>query len=187
MSLGVPTDKDGEGITDPETHLKRYKLKHVKGEPKDVKVDGILVTNQFGEFVVEAHGPDHLLVPTLKDLHEPVDLPDPFDPGVDHFLCYKLKKVEVLKDLRKDVSIADQFGTADYEVKDGKWLCNPVEKQVGGEVTPIKNPDWHLMCFEIEEKDVEVYTYNQFGPETLVVDKPKVKLELCVPSKKTAP
>ena len=80
-------------------------------------------------------------------------------------------------------ALADQFGIAEYEVKYGISLCNPVEK----EGTPIQNPGLHLMCFEVKEKDVEVDTYNQFGPERLALDMPEVKRELCVPSSKIAP
>ena len=183
----LPDQADFAQVEGVETHLKRYKLKDAKDGPKKIKVKDITVTNQFGEFLVEAHGPYYLMVPTTKAL---LDEPLPGQPTerVDHYLCYKLKKVKV----REDVSIADQFGTHDYEVKYGVTLCNPVEKQVVEEdgsvtTTPIQNPGLHLMCFDVkggEKVNVEVNTNNQFGPESLTVYKPK---ELCVPSFKIAP
>ena len=180
----LPEQADHANVSGLETHLMSYKLEHVEGGPEDVKVKSILVTNQFGEFVVEAIGPDHLLVPTTKALLAE-DPPGQPTEKVDHFLCYKVEEVQ----FRERVSIADQFGTTDYEVKNGKWLCNPVEKRVVEEdgsitITPIQNPGLHLMCFDVkprEKQNAEVNTNNQFGRERLVVDKQR---ELCVPSEK---
>jgi hypothetical protein len=44
-----PVDKNGEGIGDPDTHLKGYKIKEARGEPKHVKQTNVQVDNQFGE------------------------------------------------------------------------------------------------------------------------------------------
>ncbi|MFQ5874811.1 MAG: hypothetical protein ACE5JL_13595, partial [Dehalococcoidia bacterium] len=180
--LFTPVNKNDEGITDDVTHLLRYDIEPVDDD-EEIEVIGNVVENQFGTFTVDVQGPDFLLVPTSKALLGE-DLPEL--PGtVDHFTCYELEEVE----FEKVVTLEDQFGKADFEVENGKWLCNPVEKTVENEdgtttTTPIQNPDAHLMCFEVEgpEPDVEVHTDNQFGPESFEVGQPEL---LCLPSEKT--
>ena len=182
--LFVPANKNGEGINDPNTHLKRYEVKATGDTPKKVEVEGVIVTNQFGQFVVEVEGPHHLLVPTTKAIASPGGTPpDLPDGSVDHFLCYKVRGADV--DIV--VSVADQFATRKYEIGKAIMLCNPVEKSVedqNGNITetPIQNPNAHLMCFKAAPF-VAVRTNNQFGPEKLIVE--FQDRELCVPSSKT--
>lgn len=177
----LPDKADGAQVAGLPVDLMRYKVKFAKdatGEKeKKVKIKNILVANEFGTFLVEASGPDHLLVPTTKSL---ADDPPPGQPtgNVDHFLCYKIKHAKI----GIDVSVADQFGVKDLEVKHAKSLCNPVEKTHDGIETQVQNPEMHLMCFDVkngEKQDIEVNTNNQFGAGSMVVHKPK---ELCVPS-----
>ena len=188
--LYTPADKqlppaiaDTTNIHDPATHLKRYRI-----TGPGVKVKNIRVKNQFGTFFIDVKGPDRLLVPTTKALLG-AKLPDPpgDDVNVDHFLCYK---TEV--DFQAGVTVADQFGLFDYKVSNAIRFCNPVEKRVfqpDGTVaiTPIKNPETHLMCFEVQggiPPDATVNTNNQFGRERLIVREAN---ELCVPSRKKLP
>jgi len=180
----TPVDKNGEGIVDPNTHLKGYMINGFH-----TPVNGIVVSNQFGELLVNTIKVERLLVPTLKDLNG--DISDPLlDSSVDHFKCYE---VEVLDDQRlfNRVFLEDQFVNREYVVREPKMLCNPVEKQVINadgtiEITPIQNPENHLMCYEIKNKlkTTNIRTHDQFGPETLDVKRIK---ELCVPSSKTLP
>ncbi len=87
-----------------------------------------------------------------------------------------------------------------------------MEREAGGEVTEIQNPDARLTCYQVKlvkgvcaagspqneggekgvtafceaqpkhEKGVGIHTNNQFGPEQLDTIKEE---ELCVPSTKT--
>ena len=194
----LPDKATTKNIRDPRTHLKRYRI-----DGPQVKVKGITVRNQFGTFVINVKGPDSLLVPTTKT-HLDVKLPVPptdkvKDPykvkvpdkrddkvkfRVDHFLCYKTEAA-----FQAGVSVADQFGIANFKVSDATRFCNPVEKRVlkpdgTVSITRIKNPETHLMCFEVEggtPPNATVDTDNQFGSETLIVREAK---ELCVPSRK---
>jgi hypothetical protein len=64
--LGVPTSKDGEGITNPLTHLTCYFV----GAPR-VKIQEVIVTNQFKEGEeqrLSVRNPYMLCVPSYKQV-----------------------------------------------------------------------------------------------------------------------
>ena len=87
--LGNPVDKNGEGISDADTHLVAYEIDD--GDPEHEK-RLLRVTNQFGELLLETDDPEWLLVPSLKSLDGRIPddvLPDPFP--VDHFKCYEAR------------------------------------------------------------------------------------------------
>ena len=201
-----PVQKTHDGsttdITDDDSHYVGYKIKTPKGESKFEKVTNVLVQNQFGDIIVDVKKPKLLLVPSAKDhftTPDPLDLPI----TVNHFKCYDVKESkDTPKFVKRIISVFDpNFDSPgdlpqDFEVKKPKMLCNPVEKQVDNadgtvEITPIQNPENHLMCYDIKKlKDdpkfekISVFTNNQFGPEQLDVKKEKL---LCVPSIKTLP
>jgi hypothetical protein len=64
-------------------------------------------------------------------------------------------------------------------------LCNPVEKTHNDIVTPIQNPDDHLVCYKLEgtQFTATAQVGNQFGEEILTVEPADL---LCVPSRKTS-
>ena len=182
--LGNPADKNGEGINDPDTHYVSYKIKRGKGELKHVKLTGIRVINQFGEIILDSDKPDRLLVPSAKDLENPVE---PLEPGADHFKCYKVKVTKgTPKFEKREVLVVDQFNQpALLKVKKPERLCNPVDKDGEG----IGNADGHLLCYKVKrakgepkfEKIQGIHVNNQFGPLQLDAKKEK---ELCLPSEK---
>ncbi len=183
--LGNPADKNGEGISDPETHLVGYNIKRDKGEPAHVPVTGITVTNQFGSLSVDTVVPKLLLVPSAKDLDEPV--PPLEAPGTDHFKCYAIQITEGTPAfVPTPVTVVDQFEQSKlYDVLQPVRLCNPVDKNGEG----IASPDDHLVCYEVlpaagapEHVRVnDIHIDNQFGPLQLdALD----GNELCVPSEK---
>ena len=63
VRLGVPTDKNGEGITDADAHLTCYSLKAQKFNKRDVDV-----VNQFGQFKLTVKKPNMLCVPSDKQV-----------------------------------------------------------------------------------------------------------------------
>ncbi len=136
-----PADKNDEGINDPKTHLVGYKIKRVKGQPKYEGKTEILVEDQFGQLYVDVKKPDRLLVPSLKDLYDPVDLPDPFDPNIDHFKCYKVKVTKGTGEFPEgiQVTVVDQFDQWKwYDVKKPSRLCIPVDtRTMRGSRTPM--------------------------------------------------
>jgi hypothetical protein len=63
VRLGVPTDKNEEGIIDPSTHLTCYSVKAPRFEKRDVEV-----VNQFGQFRLTVKKPKMLCVPSNKQV-----------------------------------------------------------------------------------------------------------------------
>ena len=194
VALYNPTIKVHDGtvtdIIDNDTHFVGYSF---IGPQK--QVTNILVENQFGEITVDTIRADLLLVPSLKNPDHLVDTTLPLPITVDHFKCYKIEvTLGTPGFMPQQVLLADQFLDREFTVVKPTRLCNPVEKTVfdatglPSVITPINNPDNHLMCYKLEEiadikpQKFNVWTDNQFGPEALDVKKPK---ELCVPSIKT--
>jgi YVTN family beta-propeller protein len=194
-SLCAPAEKNDEGIGDTDTHLESYKIKPAEDEDDEDHEEEpeprtrVLVENQFGQLLVDILKPERLLVPSLKNRTEPVELPQPFDPPVDHFKCYKVELSEESEFPEGiQVTLDDQFTASPklFDVKKPTRLCAPVDKNDEG----IKKPDRHLMCYQVKpargepkhEKIRGIYVNNQFGPEQLDVEKEE---ELCVPSLKT--
>jgi len=206
--LGNPAEKEFDGevepIVEPDSHLVAYRIRRARGEPGHIRLSGVKVTNQFGEIVLDTRAPDRLLVPSLKDLANPIpssDLPDQFP--VDHFKCYP---VSITKDTERfvprDVLLDDQFEATPLmlRVRRPFWLCNPARKTVDGEaVTPITRPGDHLLCYALgaaksqgDDDDYgakrrvrvrvkRIHVNNQFG--ALQLDAKRIKA-LCVPSTK---
>jgi hypothetical protein len=191
LSLCNPADKKGEGITDPTTHLKGYRIRLTKTappQPPGVK-HAVRVTNQFGELLLDTLRPDRLLVPTAKSLTGPVDSPGP--NNVDHYKCYKVRGSKGAPKFKAilGVSVSDQFINQPpklYDLKRPTRLCNPVDKNGEG----IKNPATHLVCYQAKlakgqprhQPVSPIFVNNQFGPEILQAVKEE---DLCVPSAKT--
>jgi serine protease AprX len=191
--LCAPTDKQAEGMTDPQTHLKAYLLKgpHVPQKA--------LIENQFGKVIVQTIKPERLLVPTAKSLTGPVSPPAP--NARDHYECYSVKQLKACEGdgqacqtdadceagpcLRGfpgvGVRISNQFETSGIGLLEVKELCTPVNKNGEG----INNPAEHLLCYQTDRDTVNpgpYYVNNQLGPERLTVGQREL---FCVPSSKT--
>ena len=157
----------------------------------------VTVDNQFGRQTLFATKPVLLGVPTQKVSVEGVDTGLGEPDGLNHFKCYKAKGAT----LNVAVTLEDQFETADLLVVEPVLFCNPVEKTVTrttGEpiVTPIKDPEAHLTCYNIDlatqigfTTQINIKTNNQFNhitgepePFTAVTD----ERVLCVPSTKSS-
>ena len=180
-----PANKNDEGITDAATHLIAYK---VKG-PDFEEIKGVLVQNQFGYIRVDVKKPDRLLVPASKSLSDPVSAPE--NTNLDHFLCYKVQVSKGSHFPKIEVRVADQFNNQPklFELKEPKRLCNPTAKEYDGPRVDIKNPENHLLCYNVkpandqpEHERIEgIFVNDQFGPGRVETRKEK---ELCVPSTK---
>ncbi len=195
LALGVPGDKNGEGILDPVVHLTEYQVKAAKGEPRFVKREGIRIVNQCNDLVLEVKKPTSLMVPTGKDLSVPATVPDPGSHDVDHFLCYKAKPQRKAADGTKlpkfpkgiQVEVVDQFQTRRYDLKGVTKLCNPTDKAGSpvflsgpfkGDSKPITpatigQPGSHLVCYKATPAKK---TIAQQGCGPLVVGDKGVKI-----------
>ncbi|MBI4529212.1 MAG: hypothetical protein HY695_35895 [Deltaproteobacteria bacterium] len=184
-------------IIDPETHLEAYRIKDTATRPSQPRFARTLQTvlNQFGNLGVVTTGIDRLLVPTLKSRTEaPASVPEARE--VDHYKCYSVTVPRLLDQESNPISqplqvnLEDQFGSLRVTIGKPLRLCNPVSKQAGdGELKPIKNPENHLMCYQITRAKTKppqprfqrrrLFLNNEFGPE--VLDTTAVET-LCVPS-----
>ena len=187
MTLCPPTNKNGEGVVDPNTHLVAYLLKGQS--PKHVKRTAIRVTNQLGEIRVSTVKPDLLLVPTSKSLVGPPPAPNPTSHNVDHYKCYRARVTPGTPKFASGtlVQASDQFeATRTLALKKIRHLCTPVDKNGEG----IKNPQAHLLCYIAktavgQPKHTRVgglYVNNQFGPLRLDTFR---ESEFCIPSTKS--
>jgi hypothetical protein len=80
------------------------------------------------------------------------------------------------------VTVSDQFITPaiGFTVVKAKRLCVPVDKNGEG----IVNGSRQLLCYKTKAAapvtvPAQVFTTNQFGPETVAMSKPD---QLCIPS-----
>lgn len=177
--LGLPSDKNSEGVSDDVTHIQEYAVKPVKGSTPFAGVSDVQVVNQCNDLLLEVGKPVSLLVPTAKSLTGPVTAPEPSGHELDHFLCYKAKPQAKLADGSRlptfpkgiQVDVSDQFQTRRYDLKKITKLCNPVgksgdpvllsgpDKGAPKPISPatIRHPDDHLVCYAatIAKKRIE--------------------------------
>jgi hypothetical protein len=195
-ALLLPADKEAEGVGDASTHLLSYEIKESPGQPKHARRKAVQVTNQFHDagspVLVDTLKADRLLVPTLKDLENPVAEPDPQTHGVDHFKCYRVKPsrldaaggvVPPFTTITR-VWVVEQFENRFYDLRKPRHLCNAVDKNGEG----IKNAAAHLLCYPAKKvsgqlkhtQRLSINVNTQF-PAPLLLDSKKEE-ELCVPS-----
>jgi cysteine-rich repeat protein len=176
VQLGLPADKNGEGVVDAATHLAEYKLRLPRGAVRFEAVDDVRVVNQCTDLVLQIKKPVSLLVPAAKSLTDPgVGVPEESQHNLDHFLCYRARVQRRLSDgtpvagLPKgiQVRVTDQFDDPDriYDLGKVTKLCVPVAKSedpagepvllagpAEGDPVPIerariRNPGQHLVCY----------------------------------------
>jgi hypothetical protein len=168
--LGLPANKNGEGVSDADTHREEYKVKPAAGGPKFAKRSDVHVVNQCNDLLLEVAKPVSLLVPTSKSLTDPVTAPVPLHHNLEHFLCYQAKAQTKRADGTKlpelpkgtQVDVTDQFDTRRYDLVKVTKLCTPVDKS--GTPTLLAGPnkgapkaitpaarvvrDTHLVCYQ---------------------------------------
>jgi hypothetical protein len=159
-----PASKNGEPLYEKTGHLQCYSLKPRKSR------NTVVVRNQFGQPIVKTKRSTMLCLPTEKNQEGPPQ-------QLDHFKCYDGKFPRIAK---RRVTLVDQFGIVETQVRKRQMLCNPTSKN--GE--PIRNPTDHLECYTIKPKKVKqtVTVMNQFGTETV---KTKKAVAVCLPSGKS--
>jgi hypothetical protein len=127
-----------------------------------------------------------VLVPTAKTLIAPAP-PEPADPAVDHFQCYKAKRSKGTAKFQKilGVQVEDQFGSGTIDLLKPSHLCAPVNKrneEPGAELHPF-----HLLCYKVKARapfnQQRVWLGNQLGPlnELMLVR----RQEFCIPSRRS--
>ena len=169
----TPADKNGEGISDLQTHLTVYKIKG-----PHARRTGVTLQNEFGTFTYDTLKADTLLVPANKSLAPAPPPAAPVGTLVDHYRCLKAKSTTAFPK-GTVVSVVDQFGTRQIEVIKPATVCLATNKNGEG----INRPSSHLVCYKVKATPTTsppgVQTTDQFG--TLRFDAKK-EAQLCVPS-----
>lgn len=98
--------------------------------------------------------------------------------GTDHFACYE--GIPQNPNPPVTVSLTDACGRTLTDVQASSLLeiCNPAEKNVNGDVTPITEEQAHLAFYQLTQKlpanRRRVTVNNQFGRQTLRVAAPRL-------------
>jgi hypothetical protein len=168
----APADVNGSDPTAPldPGHLTFYTIR----QTTPFTAATATVTNEFGTATVKLSKPDRLLVPTAKSL---TAIPDALATPIDHFKCYRLSTARTRVE---DLTITDQFGTIEVDIKKPLHLC--LAAAVNGE--PVPQPNASLACYLVRgvrpaTAPPIVYTRDQFGPDQYPFFGPR---DLCVPS-----
>jgi hypothetical protein len=161
----TPADKNGEGITDPVTHMTCYDT-----TPPGLAPGPIPILNQFlpAPDVLTLLEADMLCAPSTKQV---VQSPS------DHFQGYPVLAGGGLDG--PFVQIDDQFGSQTTDLGTPIRFLVPVDKNDEG----ISDPISHLTCYEINDgvAGPPVISTNQFGVQPLTLGVPE---SLCVPTEK---
>jgi len=177
VKLGLPSNKNGEGVNDADTHREEYLVKPVKGGP-EFAPRTVHVVNQCNDLVLDVAKPVSLLVPTAKSLTAPVVAPDPVHHKLEHFLCYQAQaETKLAKGIQ--VAVVDQFQTRRYDLLKITKVCNAVDKagtptllsgSHKGDAKPITpavraTPDQHLVCYQAKRAS-KLIAQTGCGPTT---------------------
>jgi hypothetical protein len=175
-AAGVVTE-----IQNPEAHLVFYEL---SGQLHNYPL--IQIVNQFGGCTFsEVEGPWLLAVPSEKTDFEPIE---PAPTVLDHFMCYWVGEDVILPEWPGVVHLEDELCAVEADVSSPWGFWNPAEKWHDGVLTPIVNPDDHLLAYDIHYEEEphwwQVEVSNQFGIQSLIVYGP---VALAVPTQKIEP
>ena len=119
----------------------------------------MIVTDQFGQGLWTVGNARYLLVPALKNVPPAAGQP----PVWNHYVCYEALAGPYVG---KPVILIDQFGNAQVQVLQAKYLCNPAEKRADGQIYPIVNSVVHLACYQVNNPAPDlrsITTLDQFG------------------------
>jgi hypothetical protein len=141
----------------------------------------VIVSNQFGEDVLEVTDAAYLVNPALKWGMPGEPLPD----GLSHFKCYFANG----RPVDMPVQLETQFGHETVHVLHPEIFCNPAEKiDENGVRYPIVNEVDHLVCYRIEPimpLGLTVEVIDQFTGDMPFPLHVEENVWLCVPSEKT--
>jgi len=140
----------------------------------------VVVENQFGSETWVTGDGRYLVLPATKNQSPPG--PPPQD-RINHYKCY-----DATGPTRTDIAVGlvDQFLITPETVREPRYICNPVKKQIDGQVTDIVDPDTHLACYSISTDNVltTILVADQFGLWGLIDLTSEL---LCLPSTKKIP
>src|SRR5215813_9878608 len=94
---------------------------------------------------------------------------------LDHFWCYIISQEETANPATT-ATLTDQFQTVTVSIGTPLQFCNPAQKTIGTEVTPIVDLNDHLTMYNLQTAaplpTAQTLTAtNQFGAQQFTVDK----------------
>lgn len=170
-------DKDGAGVSDPNTHLAAYKIKGPHG-----RRTGILVANQFGTFSFDTVKVESVLVPSAASQNSDPNSPPAGSSLVDHYRCLKAKISKGTERFAKDMEFeaADLAGSRRVVIRKPSRLCVPTNKDGEG----INDASAALMCYKVKTVPTrglsDLHIRNNLDHKTTL--SLKKEKEVCVPS-----
>ncbi len=174
-----PVDANGAGIADPSARLVCYKIRETHGQGAFASRD-VAIENEFGPQRVKARSPRSLCVPAA--------IGAPSLPSLDRFKCYDARKPAGEPVFaRRQLLLADAFESKLTRVVKPLRFCTAVDANGEG----LMHHGAELHCYKIADASGQskfvrrdVGTADEFGLETLTVQKPTV---VCVPSTRDVP
>jgi hypothetical protein len=134
----------------------------------------VAANNQFGDQTLNVGRGQYLLNPTLKNQSGS-------PPVRNHYKCYTCTG----NPIQRNVRLVDQYGEWNTPVLAPRYLCNPVNKQVGGQPPhQIVDPTRHYICYDIQPDPTTriAVVSDQFVQNQTLDLQPGIML--CVPTRK---
>lgn len=174
----VPTAKDlvapPPPLVNPSVdHFKCYRIRHAR-----TRVDGLNVTDQFGDLVVNVKRPLRFCVPADKNME---GINDP----ASHLMCYKVKTVPRRLMAGATLNIVNQLEDTPIVLTGPRELCVPSLKFLPGDPTPTPTATPDNSCGFFNEQGGGERTVGVCGgvcpPEEICVFEPTAGMCGCVP------
>ncbi len=178
IDLCAPADKNEEDPTAPESpdYLTTYRISAGSFQ----QINGIPVTNQFGETILNIRSPKILMVPTAASQDAPPSSPD--GAFLNHFTCYDVRVTNgTVPPAPGPVSVVTPFETVTVTPRKPMRLC--VKTSKNGEPLVDSRPE-NLLCYKAKsggglKPAPTVFLANQFGPQTQRLGQ---RREICIPT-----
>lgn len=169
----TPVSKNGQAICDSVAHQVWWEF--LAASPPYM----VRAQDQFGThdwMLGVGSGLQYLLTPALKNPASGDEL-----PVLNHYRCYEAQGPT----MTMTVTLVDQFDTTTVMVLEGKYFCNPCEKQIPDVgAYPIVDPIAHLTCYVVQnpvQYSIQVRMRDQFVEFPVVLEGNSL---LCLPALK---
>jgi hypothetical protein len=168
--VATPVSKNGEAICDTIAHQTWWEFVN----PEMPRM--VVAQDQFGTQDWILGDARYLVLPALKNSPAGDEL-----PVLNHYKCYDAQGPTQTITVR----LRDQFGTTNVVVLEGRYFCNPCEKQIPDVgIYPIVDPLAHMTCYMVQGPlpyPIQVLVRDQFGMYPVVLEQ---NLFLCLPALK---
>jgi hypothetical protein len=169
--FATPVMKNEEEICDTLAHQTWWEFLF----PQPIRL--ITAQDQFGTHDWMLGDARYLLLPALKNDPTGQEIPE-----LNHYLCYEAQGPTI----GIPVMLGDQFDNVDVIVLEGRYFCNPCEKETpGGTRYPVVDTLAHLTVYFVENPvpyNIQALVRDQFMEEMLILHE---NFYLAVPALKT--